>query len=55
MPWFRVLALADTLLYGSGPAQNLDDYVLSLVRDLHGCSGSHIAFTSCTPNVAPQL
>ena len=44
-----------TFEYGSGPAQNLDTYVLSLVRDVQGCNGSHIAFTSCTPNAAPQL
>ncbi len=44
-----------TYEYGSGAAQNLDSYVLSLVRDVQGCSGSHIAFTSCTPNTAPQL
>ncbi|MBV8758043.1 MAG: hypothetical protein JO257_12225 [Deltaproteobacteria bacterium] len=44
-----------TYEYGSGAAQNLDSYVLSLVRDVQGCSGSHIAFASCTPNAAPQL
>jgi hypothetical protein len=44
-----------TFEYGSGPAQNLDSYVLSLVRDVQGCSGDRVAFTSCTPNTAPQL
>ena len=44
-----------TGVYKDGTAGGPDSYVLSLVRDVQGCSGSHIAFTSCTPNTAPQL
>ena len=44
-----------TYEYGSGPAQNIDDYVLSLVRDVQGCTGNRIAFTACTPNATPAL
>lgn len=44
-----------TYEYGSGPAQNINDYVLSLVRDVQGCNGSQIAFSTCTPNATPAL
>jgi len=44
-----------TYQYGSGVAQQIDEYVLELVRQVNTCAGDRITFASCTPNVEPQL
>lgn len=44
-----------TYQYGSGVAQQIDDYVLELVRQVNACAGDRVTFASCTPNTAPAL
>lgn len=41
-----------TFEYGSGPAQDLNDFVINLRGQIDACSGSSITFASCSPNVA---
>lgn len=41
-----------TFEYGSGPAQDLNDFVIDLRGQIDACTGSSITFASCTPNVA---
>ena len=43
-----------TYQYGSGVAQQIDEYVLEIVRQVNACSGDRVTFNSCTPNIAPQ-
>ena len=40
-----------TYQYGSGVAQQIDDYVLELVRQVNACAGDRVTFASCTPNM----
>lgn len=42
-----------TFEYGSGPAQDLNDFVLDLVGEITTCSGARLAFSQCTPSIAP--
>lgn len=43
-----------TFEYGSGPAQELNDFVIDLRGQIDACSGTSVTFTSCTPNVEPN-
>lgn len=44
-----------TFEYGSGPAQDLNDFVIDLRGQIDACSGTSVTFTSCTPNLAPNI
>jgi hypothetical protein len=43
-----------TFEYGSGPAQDLNDFVIDLRGQIDACSGTSVTFASCTPNIAPN-
>jgi hypothetical protein len=43
-----------TFEYGSGPAQDLNDFVIDLRGQIDACAGPSVTFASCTPNVAPN-
>ena len=44
-----------TFEYGSGPAAELDSFVIKLVGQIDACGGDSVTLAQCSPNTAPQL